>query len=94
MIIFYSYKFSDEDFERFAGEFERLYGDNELREAEMRFRMARLTSIRRRRDSHFNDSFTSTIGDENDQILSEIQADVSSMSTFNIGDNDKTSSSS
>lgn len=40
---------NNEDYERFSKEFSLLYGDKEVTEAEHRFRMARLSSIRRGR---------------------------------------------
>jgi translation initiation factor 2 beta subunit (eIF-2beta)/eIF-5 len=91
--------FSDEDFERFSGEFKCLYDDQELKEAEQRFRLARLSSIRRgRRDSHRNtDSFTSTAGDENDQLLREIlreQAEAAKTGNNNSGTGTMTNGSS
>jgi hypothetical protein len=68
--------FSDEDFERLSKEFELLYGEQELSEAEQRFRLARLSSIRRR--SQRFDSFTSSMADDEDQLLRDIQADAGS----------------
>ena len=67
---------ANEDFERLSKEFELLYGEQELSEAEQRFRLARLSSIRRR--SQRFDSFTSSMADDEDQLLRDIQADAGS----------------
>uniref|UniRef100_A0A1I8B924 Mic1 domain-containing protein n=1 Tax=Meloidogyne hapla TaxID=6305 RepID=A0A1I8B924_MELHA len=61
---------NDEDFERFSRDFHSLYSNEELKEAEKSFRLARLSSIRgrHRRDSQREESFCSANSGDDDNF--------------------------
>lgn len=66
-----NFEFADEDYERHMQEFKLLYDRGEVEDAALRFRQARLSSIRRRPR---NESFTSFGGGEEEEDGAELVA--------------------